>query len=338
MEDVPAGARVSVAAPIIRPSSQKIRSKEHAAVSAESICRATQDFAKGIHEVAVVCDLLDRHGRRPRLHHYSAASCRSTRRSTERRRSLSAVLAATYAFCQLVSGPFLGRISDKYGRRPILMLSQAGTFVGFVLLGVANSLPLIFISRIIDGVTAGNLTIAQAAIADVTPPEGRAKAFGIIGIAFGLGFIVGPGDFGGPRAHRRPLPSLRGGSRTLCDFNVFATWKLLPESTQTVSSLGKRQVANQTLGLFAASPHALAAWLNSFCSASFSRASPRALPCLQSADSPTTGSRLVPTKFRCCSLTRDSWACSLQGFLLGRSGQSVWRSETGVGRLFLDGH
>lgn len=145
------------------------------------------------------------------------------------------VLAATYAFCQLVSGPFLGRISDKYGRRPILMVSQAGTFVGFVLLGVANSLPLIFISRIIDGVTAGNLTIAQAAIADVTPPEGRAKAFGIIGIAFGLGFIVGPAISAALAPIDVHYPSYVAAA--LSAISIFATWKLLPESTQTVSSL-----------------------------------------------------------------------------------------------------
>jgi len=101
-------------------------------------------------------------------------------------------LAATYAVCQLVSGPILGRISDKVGRKPTLVVSQLGTFVGFLVLGFANSLWMLFASRIIDGATAGNLSIAQAYISDSTKPEERTKAFGLIGIAFGTGFLIGP--------------------------------------------------------------------------------------------------------------------------------------------------
>jgi MFS family permease len=92
------------------------------------------------------------------------------------------ILATSFAVCQFLSGPWLGRLSDRFGRKPVLMISQTGTLVGFLVLAVANSLPLVFLSRIIDGVTAGNLSIAQAAIADVTAPEKRARAFGIIGI------------------------------------------------------------------------------------------------------------------------------------------------------------
>lgn len=101
-------------------------------------------------------------------------------------------LVSTYAICQLISGPILGQISDRLGRKPILLISQAGTLAGFFLLAFARSMPLLFLARAIDGATAGNLTIAQAYISDVTRPENRAKSFAIIGIAFGFGFLVGP--------------------------------------------------------------------------------------------------------------------------------------------------
>jgi DHA1 family tetracycline resistance protein-like MFS transporter len=105
--------------------------------------------------------------------------------------SVYGFLAAAYAICQLVSGPILGQISDRVGRRPLLIVSQIGTFVGFLVLGFSRSLWMIFLSRIIDGATAGNLSLAQAYISDVTSPQNRAKALGIIGIAFGVGFPVG---------------------------------------------------------------------------------------------------------------------------------------------------
>ena len=72
------------------------------------------------------------------------------------------LLTTTFAFCQLLSGPLLGSLSDRYGRKPILLLSQLGTLIGFIILGMAETLPLIFLSRVIDGATAGNLSIAQA--------------------------------------------------------------------------------------------------------------------------------------------------------------------------------
>jgi MFS transporter, DHA1 family, tetracycline resistance protein len=101
-------------------------------------------------------------------------------------------LVTAFALCQLLAGPVLGQLSDRYGRRRLLIVSQVGTLIGFLILGVANSLFLVFLSRIIDGITAGNLSLAQAYISDVTEPKDRAKSFGIIGIAFGLGFLIGP--------------------------------------------------------------------------------------------------------------------------------------------------
>lgn len=101
-------------------------------------------------------------------------------------------LVSTYAVCQLIAGPILGQLSDRIGRRPLLLVSQAGTLIGFLILAFSNQIWMLFLSRAIDGATAGNLTIAQAYISDVTKPENRAKSFAIIGIAFGFGFLVGP--------------------------------------------------------------------------------------------------------------------------------------------------
>jgi MFS transporter, DHA1 family, tetracycline resistance protein len=102
------------------------------------------------------------------------------------------LLVSTYAVCQLVSGPLLGRVSDRVGRKPMLLVSQVGTFLGFLLLARANALWMIYVSRVIDGSTAGNLALAQAYISDNTRREDRAKSFALIGIAFGVGFFIGP--------------------------------------------------------------------------------------------------------------------------------------------------
>ncbi len=102
------------------------------------------------------------------------------------------LLFAVFSLCQLVSGPILGRISDRLGRKPVLVASQLGTLVGLVVFGTAGRLELLFVGRVIDGLTAGNLTIAQAYIADVTKPENRTRAFAFFGVAFGVGFLVGP--------------------------------------------------------------------------------------------------------------------------------------------------
>jgi MFS family permease len=106
------------------------------------------------------------------------------------------LLVSTYAFCQLVAGPVLGQLSDHLGRKPVLMASQMGTFAGFLVLAYAPNLLVVFLARIVDGLTAGNLSIAQAYIADVTAPKERARAFAVIGIAFGIGFLIGPGASG----------------------------------------------------------------------------------------------------------------------------------------------
>ncbi len=139
------------------------------------------------------------------------------------------LLVTSYAFCQLLSGPFLGRLSDHTGRRPLLLVSQLGTFIGFLILAFSNSLWLIFLSRIIDGCTAGNLSLAQAYISDVTEPKDRAKSFGLIGIAFGMGLLIGPAISGflSQYGYRYPIFAAAALSAT----SILATYLFLPGDT-----------------------------------------------------------------------------------------------------------
>src|SRR5580658_5926068 len=139
------------------------------------------------------------------------------------------LLVSLYAFCQLIAGPMLGRLSDHMGRRPLLLVSQVGTFIGFLILAYAHALWVIFLSRAIDGITAGNLSLAQAYISDVTEPEDRAKSFGLIGIAFGMGFLIGPGlsGFLSKYSYQYPIFAAAGLSAT----SILATYFLLPSVT-----------------------------------------------------------------------------------------------------------
>ena len=102
-------------------------------------------------------------------------------------------LAASYSIMQFIFAPFWGKISDRVGRRPIILMGIFGSFIGFLLFGLSYELWMLFGSRIIAGIfTAATLTTAQAYIADSTPPQKRAAAFGMLGVAFGLGFAFGP--------------------------------------------------------------------------------------------------------------------------------------------------
>ena len=102
------------------------------------------------------------------------------------------LLLSANALTQMIGAPILGRLSDRYGRKPLLIASISGTVIGFLILGWANSLALLFLSRILDGFLGGNVSLAQAYITDSTTRENRATGLGLIGAAFGVGFIFGP--------------------------------------------------------------------------------------------------------------------------------------------------
>jgi MFS transporter, DHA1 family, tetracycline resistance protein len=156
------------------------------------------------------------------------------------------LLVASYAAAQLIGAPLLGRLSDRFGRRPVLLFSVMGTFIGFLLLGFADPLGrmlssvfapqsanlfilgVLFISRILDGLTGGNITVAQAYITDISNEENRAKSMGIVGAAFGLGFIIGPASGGLLSQWGFNVPAFIAAAVSF--INLILIFLLLPES------------------------------------------------------------------------------------------------------------
>lgn len=141
------------------------------------------------------------------------------------------LLFASFSISQLVASPVLGYLSDRWGRRPVLIFSLIGTVVSFVMLALAGSLAMLFAARIVDGLSGGNITTARAYIADITTEENRAKAFGLLGAAFGLGFIVGPA-LGGAFSHiSYTAPIWAAAAITVVA--VALAWVWLPETVHT---------------------------------------------------------------------------------------------------------
>lgn len=102
------------------------------------------------------------------------------------------VITTAYPLMQFLGAPLLGGLSDRFGRKPVLIISQIGTFIGFIILGLANSIPILILARIIDGISGANISAAQAALTDSTTEKTRTQGLGLLGAAFGLGFIIGP--------------------------------------------------------------------------------------------------------------------------------------------------
>jgi len=138
------------------------------------------------------------------------------------------LLFASYSLMQLIFAPILGRLSDKYGRRPVLLISIIGTGIGFLILGFAKTLWMLFAGRILDGITGGNISTAQAYIADITSKEDRAKGMGLIGAAFGLGFVFGPAIGGILSRWGVEVPFLFAAG--LCFANTILLYFRLPET------------------------------------------------------------------------------------------------------------
>jgi len=142
-------------------------------------------------------------------------------------------LVASYSICQFIASPILGDLSDRFGRRPMLLISQMGTCLGFILMGYALKLPnplhWLFAARIVDGLSGGNLTIAQAYISDVTKPEERARSYGlIIGVSFGLGFLMGPAIGGFLSRFGYDVPAYAAAGISFA--SILCTYFLLPET------------------------------------------------------------------------------------------------------------
>jgi multidrug resistance protein len=161
------------------------------------------------------------------------------------------LLFASYSIMQLIFSPILGGLSDKHGRRLVLLLSIIGTGIGFLILGLATTLWMLFIGRILDGITGGNISTAQAYIADITTEENRAKGMGMIGAAFGLGFIFGPA-IGGILSHWGiHVPFFFAAA--LCFSNALLLFFTLPE-TVTADHPAKHSAAGgRSLGNIVAS-------------------------------------------------------------------------------------
>lgn len=147
------------------------------------------------------------------------------------------LLFAAFSVAQLIAAPALGALSDRFGRRPVLIFSLIGTVVSFAMLAMAQSLAMLFAARVIDGLSGGNITIARAYIADVTEPDERAKAFGFLGAAFGLGFIVGPG-LAGLFAHiSYTAPIWAAAAVTMLAAGM--AWVWLPETIHRASAVAE---------------------------------------------------------------------------------------------------
>jgi MFS transporter, DHA1 family, tetracycline resistance protein len=143
---------------------------------------------------------------------------------------LIGLILTSFSFFQFFSAPIMGRLSDKYGRRPLLILSQISTMIGFLVLAYSNTLWMIFVSRAIDGIFGSNFTIAQAYLSDISTKKERSKYFGLSGVAFGIGFLIGPAIGGYLSQFGFALPSFVAAG--LVFISIILTFVLLPETVK----------------------------------------------------------------------------------------------------------
>jgi DHA1 family tetracycline resistance protein-like MFS transporter len=150
------------------------------------------------------------------------------------------LLLGANALTQFFGAPLIGRLSDRYGRRPLLLVSLAGTAAGFLMLGLANSLWMLLLSRILDGILGGDISLAQAYISDVTDERERAKGLGLIGAAFGVGFIFGPA-LGGVLSAGGEFARPAFVAAALALVNFLGVLLVLPESLPPEERTGRTQ-------------------------------------------------------------------------------------------------
>src|ERR1700760_1038126 len=137
------------------------------------------------------------------------------------------LLLASYSFMQFLASPILGWLSDRYGRKPVLLCSLIGSATGYILMADATSLTMLFLARILAGVAGASVGTASAYIADITPPENRSKRIGLIGAAFGIGFVLGPA-IGGLLSQWSVLAPFWCGA-LLSVANAALMWTVLPQ-------------------------------------------------------------------------------------------------------------
>jgi len=148
---------------------------------------------------------------------------------------LVGVLFATYSAMQFLFAPVWGSLSDQVGRRPILMVSLMGSVIGYLLFAAANSVAMLFASRLLAGIAAANISVAQAYLADITPPSERAGAMGLVGAAFGVGFVLGPA-LGGLLGRLGGSHAVGFGAAMFSALALLGAWRFLPEPLQRQSS------------------------------------------------------------------------------------------------------
>jgi multidrug resistance protein len=138
------------------------------------------------------------------------------------------ILSATYSLMQVIFAPLWGRLSDRAGRRPVILITLLGSCVSAFMIGIAHTLVLLFVARIINGVSGASYAAAQAYVADITTDESRARGMGLIGAAFGIGFIIGPAIGGLLSLVSDAAPFFFASG--LAGVNLVLAWRLLPES------------------------------------------------------------------------------------------------------------